>query len=349
MFTSNVVFDQDIMPRLSLLDKARVIGQLQAGVHQNLVSQNFGISQSTVSRLRQKYRETGEVKDRPRSGRPRVTTPVEDRYIRVLALRNRRLTARVIQGRIAGQHGRRISDQTIRNRLHAANLKARKPAKKPAMTALQRATRLRWCRQHRTWTQQMWRRVLFSDESRFCLRKVDGRARVWRRRGERFANCCIDRVTAYGGGSVMVWGGISTAGKTDLVIINGNLNGQRYRDEILDPVAIPYIQGIGGILQDDNARPHRARIINDHLQQRAIQRIEWPACSPDLNPIEHLWDQLGRAVRSRVTDATTLRDLRQLLVDEWNAIPQQRIQRLISSMRRRCQAVAASYGGSTRY
>ena len=55
---------------------------------------------------------------------------------------------------------------------------------------------------------------MFSDESRFCLRKNDGRVRVWRRQGERFAECCIDRVTAYGGGSVMVWAGISIAGKT---------------------------------------------------------------------------------------------------------------------------------------
>ena len=83
----------------------------------------------------------------------------------------------------------------------------------------------------------------------------------------------------------MVWGDIFTAGRTQLVIINGNLNGQRYRDEILDPVAIPYIKGIRGILQDDNARPHRARIIiTDYLQQRGVQRIEWPACTTDWVP-----------------------------------------------------------------
>ena len=78
------------MPRLSLLDKARAIGQLEAGIHQNVVAQNYGISQSTVSRLRQEFRETGDVKDRPRSGRPKVTTPAEDRYINFVALRNRR-------------------------------------------------------------------------------------------------------------------------------------------------------------------------------------------------------------------------------------------------------------------
>ena len=178
---------------------------------------------------------------------------------------------------------------------------------------------------------------MFSDESRFCLRKLDGRIKVWRRAGERFADCCTDRVTSFNGGSVMVWGGISLRGKTNLVIIKRNLNALRYRDEILDPVAIPYLRNLGpnAILQDDNARPHRARIITEYLQ--------------NLNPIEHLWDQLGRAVYARVTHRTTLADLKQMLVEEWDAIPQQNVAKLVSSMRRRCHAVASVFGNTTRY
>ena len=74
--------------------------------------------------------------------------------------------------------------------------------------------RLRWCRQHVHWNLNMWRNVMFSNESRFCLRQLDRGVEVWRRRGERYAVCCIDRVTSFGGGSVMVWGGISLTGKT---------------------------------------------------------------------------------------------------------------------------------------
>uniref|UniRef100_A0A3Q3E5D1 Tc1-like transposase DDE domain-containing protein n=1 Tax=Labrus bergylta TaxID=56723 RepID=A0A3Q3E5D1_9LABR len=70
--------------------------------------------------------------------------------------------------------------------------------------------------------------------------------------------------------------------------------------------------------------------------------MEWPACSPDLNPIEHLWDQLERAVHARVTNTTTLADSRQMLVEEWDAIPQQCVTRLVTSMRRRCQDVVAT-------
>ena len=88
----------------------------------------------------------------------------------------------------------------------------------------------------------MWGNVMFSDESRFCLPKLDGRVKVWRRRGERYADCCTDGVTAFGGGSVMVWGvGISLTGKTRLVIIEGHLNAVRYQDEILQPVTIDHL------------------------------------------------------------------------------------------------------------
>lgn len=80
------------------------------------------------------------------------------------------------------------------------------------------------------------------------------------------------------------------------------------------------------------------------LPQQCQNKQSWP-----LNPIKHLWDQLGRAVCARVTNATTLADLRHILVEEWDAIPQQRVVRLVTSMRRRCEAVVAVYVGSTWY
>ncbi|GLD64888.1 caspase-13-like protein [Lates japonicus] len=86
----------------------------------------------------------------------------------------------------------------------------------------------------------------------------------------------------------MVWGSISLTGKTRLVNIGGNLNAKRYQDEILQPVAILYLHSLGlnSILQDDKACPHRAGFIRDYLQNLGMERMEWPASSPDLNPID---------------------------------------------------------------
>ena len=121
----------------------------------------------------------------------------------------------------------------------------------------------------------------------------------------------------------MVWGGISSGGKTDLVLIEGNLNGQRYITEILQSQVVPYAGAIGDefILMDDSARPHRARVVDQFLEVQGVTRMEWPANSPDLNPIEHLWDQLKRAVRRRINQNTTLGALYQLLQEEWAALP----------------------------
>ena len=150
----------------------------------------------------------------------------------------------------------------------------------------------------------------------------------------------------------MIWAGISMQGKTDLhVFQNGTVTGVRYRDEVLHPIVRPWAGAIGPdfILMDDNARPHRARVVDQYLEFESIERTEWPSRSPDCNPIERAWDMLGRAVKARINQPRTLRELAVAIQEEWARIPQQKIRNLICSMHRRCQAVIQAGGGHTRY
>ena len=149
----------------------------------------------------------------------------------------------------------------------------------------------------------------------------------------------------------MVWGGFSYHHRTPLIPIEGNLTAQRYIDEVLDPEVVPFFQQHQDLttFQQDNARPHAARQTIHFLHAEGMEVLPWPAYSPDLNPIEHLWDQLGRRVGSRLDQPTTRARLIQLLQEEWNLIPQECLRRLIRSMRDRCRAVIDAGGGHTRY
>ena len=100
-------------------------------------------------------------------------------------------------------------------------------------------TRLQWCHAHSRWTARQWNQVLFSDKSRFILEKADGRVRVYRRVGERYSDACVTEVDCFRRGSVMVWNGINHQGKTDLVVIQGNLNVHGYINDVLRPVVCP--------------------------------------------------------------------------------------------------------------
>ena len=138
-----------------------------------------------------------------------------------------------------------------------------------------------------------------------------------------------------GRGSVMVWGGVWSTGRTDLIVVNGNMNWQRYLNDTIVPVVVPNLKRIGNeaVFQDDNARPHRARGVQDYFRQLGIQRMEWLARSPVMNTIEHLWDLLERRVRCRAQEPQTVSDLRQALIHEWRNIPQADISNLINSKR----------------
>lgn len=337
------------MPRLSPELRERALGMLQANMNVTAVARAVGCKRVAIYRLRQRFQQTGSSKDRPRSGRPKVTSPADDRFIRLRHLRNRFLPAtsstHVVQGR-------RVSARTIRRRLRSADLRCRRPYKGLILTQRHRQERVRWCRARLRWRlNNEWSHILFSDESRFTLLHSDGRARVYRRQNERFADSCVQEHDRFGGGSVMIWGGITARRRTNLVFVEGNLTAVRYRDNILATEVVNFLNqnGPGITFQHDNARPHTARVTQAFLQQQNIDVVPWPSKSPDLNPIEHIWDELNRRVRNREQKPQNLVQLRQALQDEWNNMPQAVISRVAMSMRHRLQAVINAQGGHNKY
>ncbi|GFT82543.1 transposable element Tcb1 transposase [Trichonephila clavipes] len=136
---------------------------------------------------------------------------------------------------------------------------------------------------------------MFTDESRFALEPDEKR-----KQGTCNQPQNIIEHHAIRGGSIMVWAGISLGYRTDLHIYKrGSVTIVRYRDEVLEPILRLYAAAVGPnfVLMDDNARPHRADIVDDYLESA---HLAWPAYLPDLNPNENLWAALSRAVFSRI-------------------------------------------------
>ncbi|KAL0162693.1 hypothetical protein M9458_042089, partial [Cirrhinus mrigala] len=150
-----------------------------------------------------------------------------------------------------------------------------------------------WANAHIRWCLALWTGVLLTDESRFSLYMADGRQRVWCRVGERFADVnVVDRVV-HGGSGVMLWAGICYGQQVHF--IDGILNAQRYRDEILSPIVMPLIHDHHLMLQHDDAQPHVARICTEFLEAENI---------------EYVWDALDRRIQQRVPVSADIQQLR---------------------------------------
>ncbi|GFX30360.1 transposable element Tcb1 transposase [Trichonephila clavipes] len=125
----------------------------------------------------------------------------------------------------------------------------------------------------------------------------------------------------------MIWGAISFDSRFPLIVIRGTLTVQRYVDLILRTVLLPFLQQyLGLIFQQDNARPHTTRVVMNCLT--ACKTLSWPARSPDLSSIEHVWDMMGR----RLHLPGNVNDLARLLEQVWRKIPQETIRELYHSM-----------------
>ncbi|GFU49133.1 transposable element Tcb1 transposase [Trichonephila clavipes] len=131
---------------------------------------------------------------------------------------------------------------------------------------------------------------VFSDDSRFSLHCDSRRTLIWRAPGTRYHQENTIERHRYGGAGWLVWGGIILGSRTDLHVQSVTMTGHIYRDVILKQHVRLFRGAMGAefLFMDDNARPHRANIVDECLQLEDITRMDCPAYSPDLNPIEHV-------------------------------------------------------------
>lgn len=284
-----------------------------------------------------------------KSGRPRKTTARDDKLILRMSSCDPRKTATTTAADLCTNYGIQISERSVRRRLLDGGLNARRPVRKPLISKKNRKARLEFARRHVNWTVDDWAKDLWSDESKVCFFTSDGIQYVRRPVGTRFEPKYQLPTVKHGGGHVMVWGCFCRNGVGPLVRIEGTMDRFHYA-EILQEHMLPFAKrhvGRGWLFQHDNDPKHASKHVAEWLQKQKVRVLEWPSQSPDLNPIEHLWDELGRRVADK--KCTNVDHLMTTLTEEWNNIPASRLETLVKSMPNRCRAVINTKGYATKY
>ncbi|GFV86402.1 transposable element Tc1 transposase [Trichonephila clavipes] len=261
-------------------------------------------------RICDRLMQEGTTDRRGRSHPPQCTTSREDRQIVRMAVTDRSVTSQSVAQHIESVTHHSVSARTIRRHLHQSGLSARRPLLGLPLTQNHRRLHRQWCDERRMWVAE-WNEVVFTDESRICLQHHDGRIRVWRHRGERLLNSCVMH---HHTGPALGIMGLATA-----------------------------------IFQQDNARPHVARIMQKFFVNHQIELLPWPARFPDLSPIENLWSMVAQRLTQITPPAATPDQLWQRVEAAWSAVPQKHIQNLFESMSRRLAAVISNNGGYSDY
>uniref|UniRef100_A0AAR2JEB8 Transposase Tc1-like domain-containing protein n=1 Tax=Pygocentrus nattereri TaxID=42514 RepID=A0AAR2JEB8_PYGNA len=325
-----------------------IVSQIQAlcqqGLTQTKIAEQLGISQSSVCKALKK-----NCSKRTNCSGVRKTSARDNKQLRKIAVSNRFKSTSELTDLWNKQTGADVSRSTTYRRLRELGFKSRVPAVKPMLNKKQMEKRLKWAKEHSEWTAEDWQKVVFSDESRFCISFGDQGPRVWRRCGETYNHECVKRSVKFPQ-SVMVWGCMSARGVGKLCFLKKTVNAAVYQD-ILETFLIPTVEEQFGeedfIFQQDLAPAHAAKSTKDWFTKKQLEVLAWPANSPDLNVIENLWAIVKRKIRDR--KPTTLDQLKQNIATAWEAVSAETCDKLVKSMPRRLQAVIQAKGAATKY
>jgi hypothetical protein len=176
---------------------------------------------------------------------------------------------------------------------------------------------------------------------------------VWKKPGEGLSDRLVEGTVKFGGGSIMIWGCMTWEGIGYATKIDGRMDGDLYlqilKDELLNTLQYHSLNPPDIIFQQDNDPKHTCKKVKEWLGEQDFRTMVWPAQSPDLNPIEHLWGYLKRRLAEYEHPSSGIHELWERTEVEWEKISVAECRGLIESMPRRVQAVLKAKGGYTKY
>jgi transposase len=337
---------------LSKEEKARILAYREEGVFIKEIAKRLGRSKSTINKL------ISEVKDfptnyipchKPIMGRPRKTSRQSDTLLKFEVQKDPYLTSTELK-KLHPILLQNVSARTVRHKLlHELGIPSRKAAKKPLLTKPMKLKRVKFAKQYKDWTKEMWNSVMFSDESSFkCIRSTSNRVR--RPIGANRYDPKYTVKTVKHPDSVMIWGCYSgNRGRGGLFFLPKKvmMNSERYIGVLKDKLLPSFEMHECQMFMQDGAPCHTSKKVMKWLEDNNIPVLKWPGNSPDLNPIENAWNLM----KDKLAEKNTISVPR--LIDEikilWVHMDAEYFKNLSESMPKRLQMVIKSKGEMTKY
>lgn len=334
---------------LSLEIRSAILTKFNAGTKVQDIANEYQVSRQTIYYQINKFKKNNTLRNLKRTGPKRKTTLIDDRVLLREFKKNVFLKPRQAAELFNATAKTPISERTIRRRLKDAKFQTFRCKDVPYITKINKQKRLAFAKEHLNKPKEFWRRVLWTDESSFEYNSSKTKFFVKLPVEQRKKRRPVCQKVSHGGGSVMFWGCVAYSGLGDFVPIDGSMNQNRYLTTLNDH-AFPSgdrLIGESFILQQDNAPCHKARMITNYLKDVAVNVLNWPPQSPDLNIIENVWSLVKRKriVSLHKTREETISELTSL----WEEITPEILQSLVDSVPRRLQKVIQAKGGYTFY
>lgn len=248
-----------------------------------------------------------------------------------------------------------VSEYPIRYALRSAGYTRQIALAKPPLSEENKTIWLRWAEEHVYWEPWQWQRILWSDETWVTSGSHRKKWVTWLPGEALEDTCLVDKVRKKRGW--MFWASFSGKEKGPATFWEkewGSIKKESYCERI-----VPLVHGWMSMRREllfmhDNAPGHAAALTVQELADRGIYPIVWPVFSPDLNPIEAVWNTMKDWIAANHPDLPagkqrTHDQLRVIVQEAWETITPEYLQSLVDSMRERCEAVIEAEGGHTKY
>lgn len=332
---------------LSDFDKGQIVMARRLGQSISQTAALVGCSRCAVVSTYKKWSKEGQpVNRRQGHGRPRLIDALAERRVAHLVQSHSKATVAEIAEKFNAGKDQQVSEHTVHRSLLRMGLRRRKTLKRPTQIPVHHQNRIQWAREHQNWTVEQWKKVAWSGESRFLLQHVDGQVFVRRLTGKEVDPGCSVEASVVTLWAIFCWETLGPGVHLDLTLTGRPLS--IVTEQVSNFMVLVFPDG-SGLLQLDDAPCNCARPGQEWCEEhdKDFKVLPWPPKSPDLSPIEALWDVLEAQVQSMEGPPGDLQDLKDLLLTSWCQIPEDTFRGLVESMPQRVRAVLAAEEGHT--